>query len=134
MCSRDRIREQYKDFTEAFRKYDKKSKGYLSVADLQRVLVDFNYFLDDDQFFDLLDRCGLFTCVEEYGRISVSVVRAKALHGLTLAGGFPPSNPPAMNCGSQLSEMQLFRLFRRLCLNKIQYKNVSIVLSLAYVW
>ena len=53
---RDRIREQYKDFTEAFRKYDKKKKGYLSVADIQRVLVDFHYFLDDDQFFDLLDR------------------------------------------------------------------------------
>ena len=53
---RDRIREQYKDFHEAFSKYDKRRKGYLTVSDVQRLLVDFNYFLDDDQFYDLLQQ------------------------------------------------------------------------------
>ena len=56
MRCRDRIREQYKDFHEAFSKYDKRRKGYLTVSDVQRLLVDFNYFLDDDQFYDLLQQ------------------------------------------------------------------------------
>ena len=55
-CVRDRIREQHKDFYEAFKKYDRRSKGYLTVSDIQRLLVDCHYFLDDDQLYDLLQR------------------------------------------------------------------------------
>lgn len=53
---RDKIRDNYDDFFKAFRKYDTEKKGALSITEIQKVLVDFNLFLDDDQFFTLLDR------------------------------------------------------------------------------
>lgn len=56
---KDRIRDSHKDYQSAFRKYDKRGRGYLTVADIQRLLVDLNYFLDDDQFYDLLQRLNL---------------------------------------------------------------------------
>ena len=56
ICFRDKIRDNYDDFYKAFQKYDTKKKGYLSVNEVQQVLVDFNLFLDDEQFFTLLDR------------------------------------------------------------------------------
>ncbi|KAL4233424.1 EF-hand calcium-binding domain-containing protein 6 [Mactra antiquata] len=58
---KDKIRDNYDDFFKAFRKYDTEKKGALSINEVQKVLVDFNLFLDDDQFFTLLDRCGLST-------------------------------------------------------------------------
>ena len=57
MCvCRDRIRDHHPDFHTTFKKYDKRNKGYLSVTDIQKVLHDFNFFLDDDQLYDLLER------------------------------------------------------------------------------
>lgn len=58
---KDKIRDNYDDFYKAFRKYDTGKKGSLSITEVQKVLIDFNLFLDDDQFFALLDRCGLTT-------------------------------------------------------------------------
>ncbi|XP_052809717.1 EF-hand calcium-binding domain-containing protein 6-like isoform X2 [Mya arenaria] len=58
---KDKIRDNYDDFNKAFRKYDTNKKGLLSIEEVQKVLIDFNLFLDDDQFFTLLDRCGLST-------------------------------------------------------------------------
>ncbi|CAH1799481.1 unnamed protein product [Owenia fusiformis] len=58
---KDKIRETYESFNKAFRKFDKDNSGFISVAQIQRVLIDFNYFLDDDQFFKLLDKLGLQT-------------------------------------------------------------------------
>ncbi|XP_053398276.1 EF-hand calcium-binding domain-containing protein 6-like [Mercenaria mercenaria] len=58
---KDKIRDNYDDFNKAFRKYDTEKRGSLSISEVQKVLIDFNLFLDDDQFFTLLDRCGLTT-------------------------------------------------------------------------
>ena len=51
---RDRIRDQHKDYHAAFKAYDHKKRGYLTVADIQKLLVDLSYFLDDEQFYDLI--------------------------------------------------------------------------------
>uniref|UniRef100_F6TMY0 EF-hand domain-containing protein n=1 Tax=Ciona intestinalis TaxID=7719 RepID=F6TMY0_CIOIN len=58
---RDRFREYYSDFDKAFRQLDKNRDGYITIADLQRVLLQLNYFLDEKQFLDLLRRLGLPT-------------------------------------------------------------------------
>lgn len=58
---KDKIRDNYDDFYKAFRKYDTEKKGALSINEVQKVLIDFNLFLDDDQFFTLLDKVGLTT-------------------------------------------------------------------------
>ncbi|KAK6168917.1 hypothetical protein SNE40_020073 [Patella caerulea] len=58
---RDKIRDKYKDFYAAFRNYDTKKRGYLSVREIQKVLVDLNFFISDDEFFRLLERMGLQT-------------------------------------------------------------------------
>ncbi|XP_046566155.1 EF-hand calcium-binding domain-containing protein 6-like [Haliotis rubra] len=56
---RDRIRDHYIDFYSAFRKYDTKKRGWLSPTEIQKVLVDLNFFISDDEFDSLLDRLGL---------------------------------------------------------------------------
>ncbi|XP_076811807.1 EF-hand calcium-binding domain-containing protein 6-like [Clavelina lepadiformis] len=58
---KDRFREYYSDFDKAFRQMDKNKDGYITLADLQRVLLQLNYFLDEDQFVALLKRLGLPT-------------------------------------------------------------------------
>ncbi|KAK3098848.1 hypothetical protein FSP39_023679 [Pinctada imbricata] len=58
---RDRIREHFKDHYDAFRKYDVQKKGLLSVNEIQKVLSDLNYFMNDEQFFRLIDKIGLGT-------------------------------------------------------------------------
>uniref|UniRef100_UPI00089DAA5E EF-hand calcium-binding domain-containing protein 6-like n=1 Tax=Ciona intestinalis TaxID=7719 RepID=UPI00089DAA5E len=58
---KDRFREYYSDFDKAFRQLDKNRDGYITIADLQRVLLQLNYFLDEKQFLDLLRRLGLPT-------------------------------------------------------------------------
>lgn len=40
----------------AFKKYDQSRTGYISTNDLKKVLSDFNYFLSDDQFAQLMAR------------------------------------------------------------------------------
>lgn len=52
---RDKIRDSYPYFYSAFKKYDTRKRGCLSVQDIQQVLVDFNYFITDAEFFRLLD-------------------------------------------------------------------------------
>lgn len=52
---RDKIRDKYQDFYTAFRKYDTKKKGSLSVNEIQRVLNDLNFFMNDEEFFRLMD-------------------------------------------------------------------------------
>ena len=58
---RDKIRDKYQDFYTAFRKYDTKKKGSLSVNEIQRVLNDLNFFMNDEEFFRLMDSIGLRT-------------------------------------------------------------------------
>ncbi|OWF48504.1 EF-hand calcium-binding domain-containing protein 6 [Mizuhopecten yessoensis] len=58
---RDKIRDHYKDFYAAFMQYDTEKKGSLSVKDVQKVLTDLNFFMNDEEFFLLLDRIGLPT-------------------------------------------------------------------------
>nr|XP_022292188.1 EF-hand calcium-binding domain-containing protein 6-like isoform X2 [Crassostrea virginica] len=58
---RDKIRDSFKDTYDAFRKYDTQKKGSLSVNDVQKVLTDLHFFMDDEQFFRLMDKIGLGT-------------------------------------------------------------------------
>nr|XP_039259918.1 EF-hand calcium-binding domain-containing protein 6-like [Styela clava] len=58
---KDRFREYYSSFDKAFRQMDKNKDGYITLADLQRVLFQLNYFLDEEQFVSLLRRLGLPT-------------------------------------------------------------------------
>lgn len=58
---RDKIRDNYQDFYTAFRKYDTKKKGSLSVNEIQKVLSDLNLFMNDEEFFRLMDSIGLRT-------------------------------------------------------------------------
>ena len=53
--SRDKIRDSYSDFYKAFCKYDTQNRGSLSVDDIQKVLVEQNFYITDDEFFLLLD-------------------------------------------------------------------------------
>ncbi|XP_074648584.1 EF-hand calcium-binding domain-containing protein 6-like [Tubulanus polymorphus] len=55
-----RIQDQYADTYTTFRKYDTKKKGFLSIDEIQKVLCDLNFYLSDKQFFELLDRIGLY--------------------------------------------------------------------------
>ena len=54
---REKIVEKFADFYKAFQKYDTKKRGYLSVREIQKVLFDLNFFLTEEQFYRLLDRC-----------------------------------------------------------------------------
>uniref|UniRef100_A0A2C9KUP1 EF-hand domain-containing protein n=1 Tax=Biomphalaria glabrata TaxID=6526 RepID=A0A2C9KUP1_BIOGL len=58
---RDKIRDSYNDCYTAFQKYDTRKCGFLSANDIQKVLMEQNLFINDDQFFALLDRIGLST-------------------------------------------------------------------------
>jgi len=56
---RDRFRDGYESLRKAFETVDTNRDGYISRQELQKVLFDFHYFLDDVQLNILLDRCGL---------------------------------------------------------------------------
>ena len=60
---RDRVRDAHKDLQSAFKKYDTRHKGFLTAIDVQKILIDFNYYLDDDQFYDLLQRSVVFLLI-----------------------------------------------------------------------
>lgn len=50
------MRDNYSGFYKAFRKYDTENRGSLSVADIQKVLLEQNFYLTDEEFFLLLDK------------------------------------------------------------------------------
>lgn len=56
---KDRFRDGYESLRKAFETVDTNRDGYISRRELQKVLFDFHYFLDDVQLNILLDRCGL---------------------------------------------------------------------------
>ena len=53
---RDRFRDGYESLRKAFETVDTNRDGYISRQELQKVLFDFHYFLDDVQLNILLDR------------------------------------------------------------------------------
>nr|XP_025042844.1 EF-hand calcium-binding domain-containing protein 6 isoform X2 [Pelodiscus sinensis]XP_025042845.1 EF-hand calcium-binding domain-containing protein 6 isoform X3 [Pelodiscus sinensis] len=56
---KDKFRDYFQDFNKAFYKLDKNKDGYITVDDLHRMLQEFNYYLDDEQFNSLLNRLGI---------------------------------------------------------------------------
>lgn len=58
---RDRFRDGYESLRKAFETVDTNRDGYISRHELQKVLFDFHYFLDDVQLNILLDRSVLIT-------------------------------------------------------------------------
>ncbi|EMP33996.1 EF-hand calcium-binding domain-containing protein 6, partial [Chelonia mydas] len=56
---KDKFRDYFQDFNKAFYKLDKNKDGYITVDDLCRMLQEFNYYLDDEQFNNLLNSLGI---------------------------------------------------------------------------
>ncbi|XP_050792351.1 EF-hand calcium-binding domain-containing protein 6 [Gopherus flavomarginatus] len=56
---KDKFRDYFQDFNKAFYKLDKNKDGYITVDDLRRMLQEFNYYLDDEQFNSLLNSLGI---------------------------------------------------------------------------
>uniref|UniRef100_A0A674KIF1 EF-hand domain-containing protein n=1 Tax=Terrapene triunguis TaxID=2587831 RepID=A0A674KIF1_9SAUR len=56
---RDKFRDYFQDFNKAFYRLDKNKDGYITVDDLLRMLQEFNYYLDDEQFTSLLNSLGI---------------------------------------------------------------------------
>ncbi|XP_054673072.1 LOW QUALITY PROTEIN: EF-hand calcium-binding domain-containing protein 6 [Grus americana] len=56
---KDKFRDYFQDFNKAFHKVDKNRDGYVTVYDLHRILQEFNYYLDHDQFSSLLNSLGI---------------------------------------------------------------------------
>uniref|UniRef100_A0A8C8SZL0 EF-hand domain-containing protein n=1 Tax=Pelusios castaneus TaxID=367368 RepID=A0A8C8SZL0_9SAUR len=55
----DKFRDYFQDFNKAFYKLDKNKDGYITADDLHRMLQEFNYYLDDEQFNSLLNSLGI---------------------------------------------------------------------------
>ncbi|XP_075066378.1 EF-hand calcium-binding domain-containing protein 6 isoform X2 [Mixophyes fleayi] len=53
---KDKFREYYPDFGAAFAKMDKNKDGLITIQDFREMLERLNFYLDDDQFFNLLYR------------------------------------------------------------------------------
>ncbi|XP_070545178.1 EF-hand calcium-binding domain-containing protein 6-like isoform X2 [Ptychodera flava] len=56
---KDRFRDHYSTFQDAFQKSDKLKDGKVSVGELQKILIDLNYLVDDDTFFEFLEKIGI---------------------------------------------------------------------------
>lgn len=53
------IHEHYPSLRTAFKAADRENLGYLRKMDLRRILFDFNFLVDDDQFEFIMKRCGM---------------------------------------------------------------------------
>ena len=53
------IHEHFPSLRAAFKSADRENLGYLRKVDLRRILFDFNFLLDDDQFDFIMKRCGM---------------------------------------------------------------------------
>ena len=56
---RDNLQENFSTVRQAFKAIDKENLGYIRKSDLRRILFDFNFLVDDDQFDAILQRCGM---------------------------------------------------------------------------
>ncbi|XP_063784992.1 EF-hand calcium-binding domain-containing protein 6 isoform X2 [Pseudophryne corroboree] len=56
---KDKFREYYPDFAAAFAKIDKNKDGFITVQDFREMLEHLHFYLDDDQFLNLLYRLRL---------------------------------------------------------------------------
>ncbi|XP_067150804.1 EF-hand calcium-binding domain-containing protein 6 [Apteryx mantelli] len=55
----DKFRDYFQDFNKVFQKMDKNRGGYITVCDLHKILQEFSYLLDYDQFSGLLNGLGI---------------------------------------------------------------------------
>ena len=53
---KDRFRDKYASFQNAFNQLDLSKTGYVTVKELQKVLLDHNYLVDDSTFSEFLQR------------------------------------------------------------------------------
>ncbi|XP_071791136.1 EF-hand calcium-binding domain-containing protein 6-like [Asterias amurensis] len=56
---KDRFRDKYASFQNAFNQLDLSKTGYVTVKELQKVLLDHNYLVDDSTFSEFLQRIGV---------------------------------------------------------------------------
>ncbi|XP_043944428.1 EF-hand calcium-binding domain-containing protein 6 [Protopterus annectens] len=56
---KDILRDYYHDLRLAFEKLDLNQDGYVTLQDLQRLLHDYHYYPDEEQFRQLLKRLGI---------------------------------------------------------------------------
>ena len=53
---KDKMRDKYASFQDAFNKIDTNKTGYIGLVDLQKVLIDNNFLVDDDTFNALIEK------------------------------------------------------------------------------
>lgn len=56
---KDKMRDKYASFQDAFNKIDTNKTGYIGLVDLQKVLIDNNFLVDDDTFNALIEKVGI---------------------------------------------------------------------------
>ncbi|KAJ7398874.1 hypothetical protein BTVI_120383 [Pitangus sulphuratus] len=59
LLQRDKFRDYFQDFNNAFHKADKNSDGSIKICGLHRTLQEFNYYFDDHQFNSLPNSLGI---------------------------------------------------------------------------
>ena len=53
---KDKIRDRYSTFQDAFNQIDLNKTGNIGLSELQKVLIDLNFLVDDDTFAALIDK------------------------------------------------------------------------------
>ena len=53
---KDKMRDRYASFQDAFNQLDINQTGQIGVTELQKVLLDLNFLVDDETFSALLER------------------------------------------------------------------------------
>ena len=53
---KDKMRDRYASFQDAFNQLDINKTGQIGVTELQKVLLDLNFLVDDETFSALLER------------------------------------------------------------------------------
>ena len=86
---KDKFRDGYESFRKAFEAADSNRDGYVSKLELQKMLFDFHFYLDDVQLGILLDRwvggCGYHS---EGGWVDIPLDKWMSGHTTRQVGGW----------------------------------------------
>ena len=97
------MHEHYPSLRSAFKSADRENLGYLRKMDLRRILFDFNFLVDDDQFEFIIKRCGM----DKKSRMSYE----KFLNFFESA----QSTPPGIDNFDAVENRQVILIFKSCC-------------------